>query len=154
MNITLYRNASEDNVIAKSLSSAISTTGTAREPISMEDTVVTIEGSGNGTGNGIDASNYAYIPQFGRYYFIRKKTWITNDLCELQLHVDVLMSFKSQIGSMMGVGVRENQNNGMILPDECTKISQRGYAYTTVNWDVLPTNPNVVLITSGNGSIV
>lgn len=42
---------------------------------------------------------YAYIPKFGRYYFISDARWVSG-LWELYLSVDVLASFKTAIGSM------------------------------------------------------
>lgn len=42
---------------------------------------------------------YAFIPKFGRYYFISDARWVSG-LWELYLSVDVLASFKTAIGSM------------------------------------------------------
>lgn len=41
--------------------------------------------------------NYAYIPDFRRYYFIQNVTAINNTTCQMDLDVDVLASFKSSI---------------------------------------------------------
>ena len=44
------------------------------------------------------AFNYAYIPAFGRYYWVREWTY-SNRLWITQLYVDVLGSYKTQIGA-------------------------------------------------------
>lgn len=51
-----------------------------------------------GTGSRPDY-NYAYIPDYGRYYWVREWTWIENRLWAGSLEVDVLATYKSEIGS-------------------------------------------------------
>lgn len=41
--------------------------------------------------------NYAYIPDFHRYYFIQNVTALNNTTCQIDLDVDVLASFKQSI---------------------------------------------------------
>ena len=41
--------------------------------------------------------NYAYIPDFRRYYFVQNVTAINGTTCQVDLDVDVLASFKSSI---------------------------------------------------------
>lgn len=43
--------------------------------------------------------NYAYIPDYGRYYWVREWTWIENRLWAGSLEVDVLATYKTEIGS-------------------------------------------------------
>lgn len=43
--------------------------------------------------------NYAYIPAYGRYYFIDEWTWVENRLWSAQMSVDVLATYKSEIGA-------------------------------------------------------
>ena len=43
--------------------------------------------------------NYAYIPDFNRYYFVRDIVMESNVICSISLEVDALASWKSQIGS-------------------------------------------------------
>lgn len=42
--------------------------------------------------------NYCYIPDFGRYYFVRSWSWILGRW-ECDLEIDVLATFKEQIGN-------------------------------------------------------
>ena len=41
--------------------------------------------------------NYAYIPEFNRYYYINEIVCVRNNLWRLIMHVDVLMSHATQI---------------------------------------------------------
>lgn len=43
--------------------------------------------------------NYAYISDYGRYYWVREWTWVENRLWAGSLEVDVLATYKSEIGS-------------------------------------------------------
>ena len=94
MNITLCNTGSEPNKINKTLSAGYSMTGTLREETNVVTPDILIE-IDNPTGY-----NYAYIPDFGRYYFIREMRSIRNGLWRISLKVDVLMSFRSSILSV------------------------------------------------------
>ena len=41
--------------------------------------------------------NYAYIPDFSRYYFVQNVTALNNTTCQIDLEVDVLASYKKYI---------------------------------------------------------
>ena len=47
--------------------------------------------------DGIPTCNYAYIPEFKRYYFINSITMSNNKLVRLEMECDVLESFKDDI---------------------------------------------------------
>lgn len=94
MDLRLYYTSDENNKINKSLSNGTILTGTMRDSSSIMSPVVLVEG------NSFNAYNYAYIPQFDRYYFIKEITNYRNNLWILTLEVDVLMSFKSSILNM------------------------------------------------------
>lgn len=58
---------------------------------------------------------YAYIPKFGRYYFISDARWVSG-LWELYLSVDVLASFKTAIGATAAYIERSaSESNGDII---------------------------------------
>ena len=91
MDITLYTNNSEKNKLDKNLSNAKTFSGKLREESSIVNPsiLIQIENPSN--------FNYAYNPEFKRYYFITDITSIRNGLWEVTMHVDVLMSFKDKI---------------------------------------------------------
>lgn len=94
MDLRLYYTSDENNKINKALSNGTILTGTMRDSSSIISPVILVEGSS------FNEYNYAYIPQFDRYYFIKEITNYRNNLWILTLEVDVLMSFKSSILNM------------------------------------------------------
>ena len=111
MTIKLYKNYDDKNVMDKNISQVGSDiTGTLREDCSVIDPVIAIEGL-------TDLSvNYAYIPEFGRYYYINNIV-CKGKLYELQMHVDVLMSFKDGIRSNNAVIARQQNEYNLYLQD-------------------------------------
>lgn len=91
MEITLYVNNSEVNRIGKNLTNAFTLSGTLREQTNVieSDILITME---NPT-----EYNYAYIPLFKRYYFIKDITSVRNGLWRLHLTVDTLETYKNEI---------------------------------------------------------
>lgn len=55
--------------------------------------------------------NYAYIPEFGRYYFITSIQIQSNKIYKLFLECDVLESFKSDILASKGLVTRSIEGN-------------------------------------------
>lgn len=82
---------SENNAITKQLYNTVSLTGTLRSESSVIRPVVMVEA------NSIRNYNYAYIPQFSRYYYITEITNYRNNLWIVNFSVDVLMSFRNSI---------------------------------------------------------
>lgn len=94
MQITMYKNYSDNNVISKTLGQPLTLTGSLRNESNVINPTIRIE---------IDnpaLCNYAYIPEFGRYYYITDMRSIRTNLWELSMHVDVLMSFADAIRAL------------------------------------------------------
>lgn len=92
MDVTLYKNSSQNNAINKSLTLVNTLTAVCKAPVSVEHPVLMIEY------NSTDLDcNYAYITDFKRYYYIENITTLPGGRLELTLSVDVLMSFSSYI---------------------------------------------------------
>lgn len=109
MVITLYNTYSEKNMINKSLVNALNFEGTLRSETSIINPVFNIESSTN-----LVDYNYCYIQEFGRYYFIKDIRSIRNNLWEISLQVDVLMSFRNDILNSEGIIIdTENVNSDM-----------------------------------------
>ena len=53
--------------------------------------------------------NYVYLADFGRYYFVRSWSWVLGRW-ECDLEVDVLASFKTQIGNTTAYVMRSFSN--------------------------------------------
>ena len=91
MNIVLYVNNSEQNKINKSLSNPATFSGVLKEETSIINPVILME---------VDNPynyNYAFIPEFNRYYFISNITSVNNKMWRISFKVDVLESFKNEI---------------------------------------------------------
>lgn len=61
--------------------------------------------------------NYAYIPVFGRYYFISRVTIVRSNLFRYEMHVDPLMSFRQEILALSPVISRYQNSTKFQLAD-------------------------------------
>ena len=68
-----------------------------------------------GTG-AIPLFNYAYIADFGRYYFIDDVSW-SQGIWSLSMHVDVLASFKEDIENSRQYVIRSASRSNPYIPD-------------------------------------
>lgn len=93
MTVNFYTNSSERDEIYKTLSNeTILMNVIFKDDSSIIDPVLVLSGT-NQLANSI---NYAYIPTFGRYYFIEKKD-ISQQRIYLTLHTDVIESARTQL---------------------------------------------------------
>ena len=96
MTIELYANTSDPNTIIKNITLQSTLSGTLKnETETVISPHVLIESST------YPAANYAYITDFGRFYFIKEIKAIRSHIWELALDVDVLMSFN--LGGVTGI---------------------------------------------------
>lgn len=92
MEIQLYTIVKDRNSTALPVGGAEILTGTLRAPTSVTAPVIEIER------RGLPNYNYAYIPDFRRFYWIDSCTAVTDSLFALHMSVDVLATYKSYIG--------------------------------------------------------
>ena len=95
MEVILYKNSSENNVIGKSLAQIKSVEANLKNDVSIINPTLVLAYTEN-----ILGSNYCLIPKFNRYYFIDEIVPITGDRCIVKCRVDVLESFKEDIKSL------------------------------------------------------
>ena len=107
--------------------------GTMRASISALRPVIDVEISNT---LGIMQANYAYIQEFGKFYFIRNKTNVLNDLWRFELEEDVLMTYQGDILNTNGVVERQKDNYDMYLPDPRIPVDCR----KAVTYRKFPTN--------------
>ena len=98
-------------------------------------------------GNTSPASlNYAYIPDFGRYYFVRDWTF-QEPMRVAHLVVDVLGTYKTTIGSAsLYVTRAQNASDGYIVDDLYPTTTNKTITNLSPTWT---TNPFVSSLTSG-----
>lgn len=113
--IKLYKSHAERERLNKTnfLENEIELTGVLRDATSVISPVIRIEYDGN-----ISQYNYAYISQFGRYYYINDIISVRNKLWEVHMTCDVLMSYKKDI-----------------LNTKAVIEKQQGSKYTSVNYN-------------------
>lgn len=98
MNIDLYTITDDPRVVDKTVGTAtLSTSGVPRGAITVTGGEVTIE-----TSTDLSGINYAYISDFGRYYYVDDITILRNDVYILRLRVDVLMTYSAEIKTLVG----------------------------------------------------
>ncbi len=113
MTIKLYNNLSDKIVVDKNITQQGSdVTGTLRENCSIIDPVIKM----SAIGTYLLTSNYAYISEFGRYYYITNIVCV-GDLFEVHMHVDVLMSYRGDIRSNNAVISRQEKQYNLYLQD-------------------------------------
>jgi len=144
--INLYICSDENNKITKSnLSGLKQYTGVFRDEINVMTPVFQIETTDN-----LSGYNYAYIADFGRYYFVKDIKAVRNGLWEFSLAVDVLMSYAAGILALPAVIRRNaglfnmylNDSNYMTL--NYSRIQTKEFPHGFGDW-------NFVLTTVGKG---
>lgn len=98
MQIVLYKNSSENNVIGKNLTQIKTLECNFKNDVSIinPNLVLYYESA-------LLSANYCYIPNFNRYYYIDEIIPITGDRSVIRCKVDVLESFKNDIKSLTAI---------------------------------------------------
>lgn len=94
INVQLYQNRSDNNYITKDIRPIAGGALTARAPheVSVISPVLTFDYN-----TAFLLANYAYISEYNRYYYINNIITDTAKRVHLEMTVDPLMSFASQI---------------------------------------------------------
>lgn len=117
MNLNIFQNNSDVNVVWKQLTPKTQLQGTLREDCSIIDPIIKVQGIGV---SDLPFINYCEIVEFGRYYYIKDIVCVGN-LYELRCHIDVLMTYKDQIKNIPAVIARQETNNNVMLTDGMIK---------------------------------
>lgn len=108
MIIAFYKYTGEARTVNKVLANRISKQGHIKAGTAITDPVINMA---------YDAAllncNYVYIEEFKRYFYITDIT-LNQQLMTISLHVDVLMSFKSDILQSKATIIRSNTGYNMI----------------------------------------
>lgn len=113
--IVLQENVSPVNKVTKQVTDIATATGVLREGASVTDPVIEIQSA-------LDADilgrvNYARIDLWHRYYFVTDIVLDINGLWEISMHVDVLMSYATEIRSQNAIVARQERRANMYLDD-------------------------------------
>lgn len=143
MTIRLYKTPSEVNKVNKVLNDELELTGELRESSSVITPIIKIED------DDLTDYNYAYIPEFGRYYFITNITSIRNNLWEVAMRVDVLMTYADEIKANTAVIARNSNLYNLYYQDEQFKILNYETIQTKAFGVSLNPSSQIVLICAG-----
>lgn len=140
MNIVLYKNNDELNKLNKTLSDALTISGSLKQECSIEKPVIKIESTIN-----INDYNYFYVPDFKRYYFRTGFDVIRNNVFRISGRTDVLMSFKDSI------------NNFDVILNHSEVKGAKDYAQSHVWQSLVKTKTDIITFPSGlseNGEFI
>lgn len=104
MSITIYNNASDKKVIGKTLTQVAVESYILLESCSIIAPQMTLKYDAS-----ILTANYAYIAEFNRYYFIDNVTILSGARLLLDLSIDVLETYKTQIKGLTCI-IKRNAN--------------------------------------------
>lgn len=105
--ISLFKTASENNRVVKTLIDEKQLSGELRNQTSVLNPSIRIESADN-----ISSYNYAYISEFGRYYYITDIVSVRTNCWIVSLRCDVLMSYKDEIQGL-NVILNNTQETGL-----------------------------------------
>lgn len=115
--IVLMNNQQELNKISKSPAVVRTVTGSMREATDIVDPQIDVEYEGT-----LTDTNYMYIQQLHRYYFITKIESVRTNLWRIYAHCDVLKTYSQAIlGTECVIARSENMYN-LYLNDSAFKV--------------------------------
>lgn len=117
MNILLYKTTNANNDLNKTINDKVELVGALREASSIIAPSILIQSNPIGY-------NYAYIPEFGRYYYIKNITAFRKGAYIVDLKCDVLMSFKEEILNMSGIVSRLTTGSPYVQRDVLCKVTE------------------------------
>lgn len=142
--ISLFKTASENNRVVKTLTDEKQLSGELRNQTSVLNPSIRIESADN-----ISTYNYAYISEFGRYYYITDIVSVRTNCWTVSLRCDVLMSYSDQIKAITGVVVRQESNPNKLLVDRLERLQSNKEIDILYYPDAFSKNLQFVLVTAG-----
>ena len=140
--------SSEKRELDKTVSYSITLTGTLRNTSSVVDPVIIIDQSAST----LALCNYMSIPTFGRYYFITDVIALSDNLCEVHGHCDVLSTYKTGIRSNRAIIGRSAQegNWNLFLTDPMMKVTNKSSIITKTGFKSFPKDQfSLMIVTMG-----
>ena len=123
--IILYSNKASKEVVDKTsdLVTIETMSGDFRGSMSILRPVIQIKPTLTSTVSKIISEcNYVYIREFGRYYFVEAINTTANNYIELELSIDVLMSWKTSILAQKVIVSRNEADYSLYLDDSVLKV--------------------------------
>ena len=145
MNIKLFYNSSDNRCVKKTLQGEFNITGNLRDEASIISPTIVIQSADP------IRFNYAYIPDFKRYYYINNIESVRTGVWRLYLEVDPLMSFKADILALkVVVDKQSSDSNGDEYIDDGSLVTDNLMFKTVYNFsDGFNNTGEYILITAG-----
>lgn len=140
--------SSEKRALDKSVSTTKSVTGTLHNQSNIVNPSVLCKCNAES----IATCNYMTIPDFGRKYFITDITAVSNDLCIVSGHCDVLSTYKAGIRANTATVARSatEGNWNLLLNDPMMKVNNKKITKVKTGFRGFPKNQfSIMLITAG-----
>lgn len=123
MEIKLYKVNNSPIEMNKTLTNEITVNGRLRAECSVENPVIELEYSSS-----LTSYNYAYIPEFRRYYFIEPPVY-SGKYLTFTMKEDYLYSWKNDILSSQGTATRSNYGNNTIKDNMILELPKKRVEY-------------------------
>ena len=145
MEVQLSYNQSDERQIFKELTPGVTLEGVLRDGSSIISPVITFQSAA------VMRYNFAYIPEWQRYYFIRNVEVVRNGLYKVEFETDVLMSFKNDIANFQVVIDKQTEDhNGDEYIDDGSLVVDNLMFNRVYNFSNGFNNyPEYILITAG-----
>lgn len=145
MVVQFMKNSSPENYVTKTVSTSKSLDCNLKRDCSILYPKLTVYDLG------VTTCNYAFIPDFGnRYYFVTDMKTLNEKTLEVELAIDVLMSYKTEILASEAIIARnQNMYNRYITDNKFTTLSYERIQ-TKKFPNSFPENGNFVLIVAGS----
>ena len=143
MNILLYKTTNANNDLNKTISNKVELVGALRDASSIIAPSILIQSNPIGY-------NYAYIPEFGRYYYIKNITAFRKGAYIIDLKCDVLMSFKDEILNMSGIVSRLTTGSPYVQRDVLCKVTE---THKRIDFPATPFTRNGTYILIAKGGV-
>ena len=141
--LELYKVTNQPNELTKTLNDPVVLNGAFRSEIDSIDVIVEIES------NTYDF-NYVYIPSLNKYYFLQNLVHVNAKIIRMQLHCDVLMTYKADILASYGLVIQ----GGTINPYYSSIESESRQAIRRTNFPYkFNDSGNYVLVTITNNEL-
>lgn len=148
MNISFGVTTSEKRQLDKTVSYSVNLSGTLRNETNVVNPTILVEANVST----LAACNYMSIPVFGRFYFITDIRSISDKLCEVSGHCDVLSTYKAGIRANNAIVGRSatKGNWNLYLNDPMLKVTNKSNIITKTGWTAFPKDQfSLMLITMG-----
>lgn len=145
MEVQFFYNTSDARVINKNIITGETFQGQARDEVDIMSPVIRFDNQG------VLFYNYAYIPEFQRYYSITGKNAYREGLWDITFVEDVLMSFRGDINQLNVVVDKQSMEaNGNEYIDDSSLVAENVMFQTVYNFPSgFNSTGEFILITAG-----